>query len=193
MAVTTAIAAVASAGAAISSSQDMHSMAHQAAGQGGVIFAEQQEYAKQLDDLMRNPDKVTQLPTYDFMLKQGTENLSRSMGAAGFHNSGNMAAGIFSWGADYAKSAWKDQIGVLAGLSGLQTQSPDSYNRTAMSGNAQSFDQLGQGLAALGYAGKTLGNAGSSGGIMANSPMWSNLFSLNAAGSGAVPGGQYLP
>lgn len=158
----TAVSAVAAANAAA----DSHSMAHTAKLQGQQVFAEQQSYAQKLDYLMSHPDSVKDLPQYQFNLDQGAATLDRQMGAKGFHGSGNLAAGLVKYGQDYAKNIYDDQVKTLSSLSGLQTAtSPATYGQLAGSLQNQSYKQLGDSLAALGYMTKTgLNGAGGGGG-----------------------------
>lgn len=174
---------------------DSHSQAHTAEGRAAAIFDAQADYRKQLDDLMKNPNKVTELPNYNFNFEQGAEALNRKMGAGGFHGSGNLGAGLVKFGQDYARNAYDDQVKLLASMSGLQTAtSPATYSGLAGEADKRSYDQLGQSLAALGYMTKMGGGAGSTpagtgGGGGSGSP---GVLGGNGYGSGADTMNPYI-
>ena len=169
---------------AMNQAADAHSMAHTASLQGQQIFGEQMSYAQQLQDLMAHPEKVTQLPGYEFNKQQGEESLARQMGSMGYHGSGNLGAGLIKFGQDYARNAYDDQVKLLSSLSGLQAPS-SAAQMGQLAGNlqGQSNEMLGQSLAALGYLGgkmKGMGTGGAGTTEAANAP----IFQMQTLGSG---------
>lgn len=152
MAVTTAIAAVASAGAGIYGASQSSSIGHHADMRGAAIFNEQQQYAQKLQQLMDNPASVKDLPGYQFNFDQGAQAVARQMGASGYAGSGNEATALEKFGAGYADQAYSTQANLLASLSGLTSQNPAQYSQVATQAQGQSFQQLSSALAGLGYA-----------------------------------------
>lgn len=152
MAITTAIAAVASAGAAAYGAYSTSQTQSQMQGMAQGTYNEQQGFAQQLQTLMANPSSVTSLPGYEFQFQQGSDAVTREMAASGFLGSGNEATALTKYGQGMAQSAYAQQEQMLAGLSGLQAaSSPAQYGSVGLSAGNSAFSQLGQAFSSLGY------------------------------------------
>jgi hypothetical protein len=160
-------------------------------------FGEQQGFESQLAALIQNPSSVTSTPGYQFTLSQGTEAVARGSAAGGFLNSGNEGAALTQYGQGLATSSLTQQEQLLAGLSGLQASSSSAQNVSATTGaSANTFNQVGQLLASLGYVGKgILGSSGTpstttptTGGGQYLDPSW-----FADSGTGAPAGGYAVP
>lgn len=186
----TAIAAtVVSAGAGIYESSKSGAIANHADNRGAAVFSEQQQYASQLANLMSNPSSVKDLPGYKFNFDQGTQAVARQMGASGLAGSGNEGIALERFGAGYADSAYSTQANLLASLSGLQTAaSPAQYGQVATQAQGQSFQELSQALAGLGYS---LGG-GSTGGFTTNDAVTLAGGGYSKMGSTMPAGGGYI-
>jgi hypothetical protein len=143
---------IASAGVAAYSAYNASQAEGQAQGMSQATFGEQQSYAQQLNQLMANPSSVTSLPGYSFNFGQGADAVAREMAASGFAGSGNEAIALTQYGQNYAQSAYQQQEQMLAQLSGLTAaSSPAQYQSVGLAAGNQSFNQLGQSFASLGY------------------------------------------
>jgi hypothetical protein len=129
------------------------------------VFGEQQYYAQQLQQLMANPQSVSSLPGYQFNFNQGAQAVQRQEGAAGFNGSGNEGIALTQYGQNYATSAYTTQEQMLSQLAGLTApSSPSQLTGAAIGANANSFNQLGTALSALGYGAGKISTAASGGG-----------------------------
>lgn len=161
MAVTGAIAAVATAGTAIYGATQAGGISSQAQGESSSVFGEQQYYAQQLQQLMANPQSVSSLPGYQFNFNQGAQAVQRQEGAAGFNGSGNEGIALTQYGQNFATSAYTTQEQMLSQLAGLTAPSSPSQLTSAAAGSQnQSFNQLGTALTALGYGAGKVGTSG---------------------------------
>jgi hypothetical protein len=133
-------------------------LAGQASYQSGVVFNEQQQYAKMLNDLIANPQSVTSLPGYDFNKSQGEQAVARQMAGSGFLGSGNEAIALEQYGQNYATSAYQTQASLLASLAGLNVNPTSGLGTAsgALSGasaaNSAGNSSLQQLLATLTFA-----------------------------------------
>jgi hypothetical protein len=109
-----------------------------------TLFGEQQGFEQQLAQLWRNPWSVTQTPGYQFQLGQGLQALSRQYGRAGLGGSGTADLGLMQYGQGFAQNSWMQQLGMLAGLSGIQAPTY-AYGPYAL-GGAQQGAQATQGI-----------------------------------------------
>jgi hypothetical protein len=124
-------------------------------------FAEQQQYASQLQNLIANPSQVTSLPGYQFMFDQGQQAVQRASAAGGFLNSGNEGTALVQYGQGFATNALNQQEQLLASLSGLQASSSGAQNTQAATNATNSSNaQLNQLLSQLGLAAGTFGKSG---------------------------------
>jgi len=121
-----------------------------------IQFGEQQQYAKQLQDLINNPSSVTSLPGYKFNFDQGAQAVARQMAASGFLGSGNEATALTQYGQGYAMNTFNQQAQLLAGLAGFNAPAYGSNavgaGTNAINAQNNSFNQTGSLLASLGYA-----------------------------------------
>lgn len=191
-------AAVLGAGVAVYEGSQSRSLASGIAGNQqamqGVQFGEQQQYAKQLQDLIANPSQVTSLPGYQFMFDQGSQAVQRASAAKGFLNSGNEGTALVQYGQAFATNALTQQEQLLASLSGLQTPvqgNPVGGANAATNATSASNAQLNNLLSQLGLAagafGKNIGgSAGSPGNTTGN---WSLPGGGSFDGSGGYGGG----
>lgn len=143
---------VVSAGTAAYNAYEQTGIENTAEGMATTQFGEQQQYAGMLNNLINNPSSVADTPGYQFAFDQGSQAVSRQMGAAGLQGSGNEGIALTQYGQNFADSALTQQEQLLAQLSGLTTTSANS-NLLGTSANAgnNSFNQTGQLLASLGY------------------------------------------
>jgi hypothetical protein len=187
MAITGTVAAVASAGAAVSSARTQSRNASMARGMARTVFDEQQDYARQLSELIKNPSKVTELPGYDFQFSQGQRAIERTSAARFGPGSGTGAAALTKFGQGLASSFYKQQTELLASLSGLNVN-PSSGVATATAADAAGFDQLGQALASIGYSiGNTDFGRGTGGSRVGSSQLNSEINSWAGIGKISVP------
>jgi hypothetical protein len=82
-------------------------------------------YAAQLQNLMSNPQSVTQTPGYQFNLAQGLQGLQAQQAAQGRLVSGGALLQGQQFGQQLASQTYNQQLQTLAGLSGAN-QSPAS-------------------------------------------------------------------
>ena len=167
----TAVAGVASAGAAIYGSTKSAGIANAELGMAETTFNEQQGYASQLQQLINNPSSVTSLPGYQFQFNQGSQAVARQMAASGFGGSTNEADALTQFGQGLASSFYQQQSSLLASLSGLTSpSSPAQLGSVASSAQASSNSQLNSALASLGVlGGLAAGSFGSAGSPSAKS------------------------
>lgn len=157
-----AVGAIGAANASSASDQQL-GMANSQLGMEESLFGQQQQYRNQLQQLLADPSSVSKLPSYDFFKKQGEESVTRRFAA---NPGGSEGVALTEFGQNYASSAYEQQVQLLAGLSGL-TQNPASLGGVgvgaggnAITGSANSFQQLQQLLAQGGSIAKMFGPGG---------------------------------
>jgi hypothetical protein len=95
----------------------------QAAAQTSAIaqgqWNDQQQYNKQLQDLINNPDSFLSSRTFQDSLNQGLTGVSRQMAAQGYLGSGNEMTALTQYGDSFASSQLAQQESLLASLTGL--------------------------------------------------------------------------
>jgi hypothetical protein len=132
-------------------------------GMASTVFGEQQGFEQQLNNLIANPSSVTSLPGYQFQFNQGADAVAREMASQGFLGSGNEATALTQYGQGYAQNVYQQQAQLLMQLSGIT--SPTNANTAAQGAsqaNQASFNQWGNVLSSLGYAGLIGGAMGGS-------------------------------
>jgi hypothetical protein len=92
-------------------------------GQADPFSPYRSQYASQLQNLMANPQSVTQTPGYQFNLSQGLQGLQAQQAAQGRLVSGGALIQGQQFGQQLASQTYNDQLKTLAGLSGAN-QSP---------------------------------------------------------------------
>jgi hypothetical protein len=113
-----------------------------------TLFGEQQGFEQQLARLWQNPWSVTQTPGYQFNLQQGLQAVQRQYGRAGIGGSGTADIGLMNYAQGFAQNSWMQQLGMLAGLSGIQTPTY-AYGPYALQGaqqGSQAVQGIGQGI-----------------------------------------------
>jgi len=95
----------------------------QYAGQADPFSAYRPQYASQLQNLMNNPNTVTQTPGYQFNLAQGLQGLQAQQAAQGRLVSGGALLQGQQFGQNLASQTYADQLKTLMALSGAG-QSP---------------------------------------------------------------------
>ena len=100
-------------------------------GQADPFSAYRPQYAAQLQNLMNNPNSVTQTPAYQFNLSQGLQGLQAQQAAQGRLVSGGALLQGQQFGQNLAQQSYQDQLKTLMSLSGA-SQSP-GVGATAMS------------------------------------------------------------
>ena len=134
-------AAAVTAGVGVYGAIQAHKQASTATGMAQTTFGEQQQYAQQLQALIANPSSVSQLPGYQFQMKQGAAAVAAGMGAqSGGRLLGTPAEAqqLTEFGQGLASNFYGQQTQLLAGLSGLQTAtSPATYQQTALNAYGQ--------------------------------------------------------
>ena len=95
----------------------------QYAGQADPFAQYRPGYAAQLQNLMSNPQSVTQTPGYQFNLAQGLQGLQAQQAAQGRLVSGGALLQGQQFGQQLASQTYNQQLQTLAGLSGA-SQSP---------------------------------------------------------------------
>lgn len=114
-------------------------------GQADPFSAYRPQYAAQLQNLMNNPNSVTQTPGYQFNLSQGLQGLQAQQAAQGRLVSGGALLQGQQFGQNLAQQSYQDQLKTLMALSGA-SQSP-AAGASAMQNTA--FGNVGS--TALGY------------------------------------------
>ena len=99
-------------------------------GQADPFSAYRPQYAAQLQNLMSNPNSVTQTPAYQFNLSQGLQGLQAQQAAQGRLVSGGALLQGQQFGQNLAQQSYQDQLKTLMSLSGA-SQSP-ATGATAM-------------------------------------------------------------
>jgi hypothetical protein len=84
-------------------------------------------YGKQLNDLMQNPNSVTDLPGYKFMQDQGNQSTARAMAAKGYSASGNEMLALQDQNQKLAYQMYNDQYTKLNNLSGADNATVAQY------------------------------------------------------------------
>jgi hypothetical protein len=100
-------------------------------GQADPFSPYRPQYAAQLQNLMNNPNSVTQTPAYQFNLSQGLQGLQAQQAAQGRLVSGGALLQGQQFGQNLAQQSYQDQLKTLMSLSGA-SQSP-GVGATAMS------------------------------------------------------------
>lgn len=100
-------------------------------GQADPFSAYRPQFAAQLQNLMSNPNSVTQTPGYQFNLSQGLQGLQAQQAAQGRLVSGGALLQGQQFGQNLAQQSYSDQLKTLMALSGA-SQSP-GVGATAMS------------------------------------------------------------
>jgi hypothetical protein len=77
-----------------------------------------------LSDLVTNPSSITQSPTYNFAMQQGTAAVNGSMAQGGYLDSGNRASALQTEGQNVATTQLQNQELLLAQLAGANVGSP---------------------------------------------------------------------
>lgn len=114
-------------------------------GQADPFSAYRPQFASQLQNLMSNPNSVTQTPAYQFNLSQGLQGLQAQQAAQGRLVSGGALLQGQQFGQNLAQQSYQDQLKTLMSLSGA-SQSP-AAGASAMQNTA--FGNVGS--TALGY------------------------------------------
>jgi hypothetical protein len=122
--------------------------------QQSTIFGEQQGFEQMMQKLWQDPSSVTQTPGYQFNLNQGLQALSRQYGRLGQGGSGTADLGLMNYAQGYASNTWMQQLGMLAGLSGIAggAGSTASLGRNALQGAQQQqgmWSQAGSGVSSI--------------------------------------------
>lgn len=116
-------------------------------------------YDNQLRWLLQDPAQILKDPGYQLSFDQGVEAVERSASAQGFTGSGNAAIALQRFGQSFASDYLRQQQQLLASLSGAQFNPAQAMSAGA-GADASAFQQLGSGLASLGY---TMGAGGGGG------------------------------
>lgn len=99
-------------------------------------------FARQLNDLMQDPSKITSMPGYE----AGLQAVQRSMGAQGMLNSGNEAAAIADFGGRYFDTA----VGRLQGLAGGTAGGGLPATEAGINLTNSSLNRIMSGIASMG-------------------------------------------
>ena len=102
----------------------MSGIANQAAQAADPFANQRSQYQGMLHNLMTNPSSFALSPAAQSQLDIGSQNLQRQAAAQGFLGSGNILAGLQSYGQQIANQDYYNQINELNLLSGAQTGSP---------------------------------------------------------------------
>lgn len=77
------------------------------------------QYEAQLNNLIANPDSISDDPYYNWLKDQGSETVNRSMAAGGFLDSGNRAIALDEQGQNTASNYFQSKYNQLASLAGV--------------------------------------------------------------------------
>lgn len=88
------------------------------------LMGDRPAYGGIMRGLMTNPSSFNMSPGAQFVMKQGTENLTRSDAAKGLLGSGNILGDIMKFGEGVASEDYYKMIDRLSALSGGATGSP---------------------------------------------------------------------
>lgn len=140
---------------------------------------ERAQYAKQLQELMANPNSVKDLPGYQFQMDQGTDAITRQAAATGYLGSGNLGAELAKYGQGLASSFYDRRASLLSTLAGAGAVPGAPNNPGAGPGIAaanNNYNATGDFYTSLGYLARGSG-AGSR----------VSAFGGIGAGGGAAP------
>ena len=118
----------------------------------------------QIQNLLKSPDAITQDPSYQFGLNQGTNALNRNAAATGTMYSGQQGKALQRYGQDYAGTKLGEAYNRLASIAGLGQVSTN-----------QAGAQAGQYGANVGNTLQQMGNAQAAGTI-GGSNAWGKAF-----------------
>lgn len=102
--------------AGLSQARQMQSLARDAFRAQDPFGAQRPQYQQQLQELMRDPNSVTNLPGYQFGLDQGRLAIERKGAASG--SGGNEAIALAQFTPQYAQQFYNQEIQRLMNLSG---------------------------------------------------------------------------
>jgi len=123
-------------------------------------------YVTKLNNLVANPDSITNTAAYKSALNQGLTGVQRTMASRGYANSGNEQAALMDYGNTYANNQYQTQLANLMQLSGA-VQSPaqglNAATNATTAANAQQqqyWNALAQGMGTLSNNSQAIGNLG---------------------------------
>lgn len=132
----------------LTQAQKMKNLAKDAYTASDPFGPQRAQYAKQLQDLMKDPSSLKDEPGYKFQEEQGEQAVTRQMAAKGYLGSGNMGVALTEYGQGFANNYLNQRISTLSQLAGAGI-SP-SFG-ASLSGYASGIDTASQALASLGY------------------------------------------
>ena len=146
-------------------------------------FASQRpQYQQQLQQLMQNPNSVTNTPGYNFQMQQGTDAVARQQAAMGGAGSGAEQAALTQYGQGLASNQYQQQFNNLSTLSGANVGSPGAAGQLQQQQNQQNQQSIGQFTNTLGAAAgpaisnwlnpASTGNTTDYGSQTASNPQW---------------------
>lgn len=141
--------------------------------------------ATQLNDLMADPNSVTNLPGFKFLQEQGQQGVERAMSARGLTLSGNETLALQKQDQGLVNEVYNQQFDKLATLSGAK-QSPADGGQAYNTAMTQQRDDLSQGIGALSGLFK---NSGTGGGVNATNSDTGTGTIFNFGGGTGVGGG----
>jgi hypothetical protein len=104
-------------------------------------------YQTQLQQLMANPNSITQTEAYKFRYNQGVEAIKRNSARAGYSGSGNIDVALADYGQGLASQMYNEEVNRLMQLSGANSGSPaeasNAYSQMA-AGRQSMYTDLGQ-------------------------------------------------
>lgn len=145
---------------------------------------ERAQYAKQLQELMANPNSVKDLPGYQFQMGQGTDAITRQAAATGYLGSGNLGGELVKYGQGLASSFYDRRAALLSSLAGAGAVPGSPGNPGAGAGvNAanNNYSATGDLLTSAGYLASLANQKWGSGSFGSGS------YGGLGAGSGTVP------
>lgn len=181
MAVTTAVAAVGSVAVGAKAANDQKKLGKKATKGADRVLDKQDYYNQLLQELLANPQTITQDPGFNFSFSKGLEAVERSNAARGLTGSGNVSVDLLRFGEEFSSRFLQQRENLLAGLSGAQAaSSPAQFIGAGVAANGSATDILSSTLASLGY---TFGRGGFSRGATAGTPA-AGGFADQAAAAG---------
>lgn len=120
----------------------------------------------QIQNLLRNPNAITEQPDYKFGLDQGTRALNSGAAARGMTYSGAQGKALTRFGQDYAGTKLNDSYNRLASIAGIGQQATGATSNAAGNYGAQ----VGNNLIGMGNAqgSSYVGGANAWGGAIGN-------------------------
>jgi len=133
----------AAVGGAVVSSALAPSPSSSGASQADPFASQRGQYQTMLQNLIANPDSVTQSAMYKTQMAQGTAAVNQGEAASGYLNSGNRGTALQNEGENLATTDYNNQLTELNLLSGANVGSPGTAGQLTGAQSAQQTQAAG--------------------------------------------------